>query len=101
MSTPISRAPISPAHPEPEAAEAPARLELIDIGCRFGPVRALDRVALRARPGEILGLLGDSGCGKSTLLRIVAGLERPDRGEIRFDGRRIDPGMPPRRAASG
>jgi iron(III) transport system ATP-binding protein len=86
---------ISPARPEPETAEAPSRLELVGIGCRFGPVRALDRVSLSARPGEILGLLGDSGCGKSTLLRIVAGLERPDRGEIHFDGRGIDPGMPP------
>ncbi|WP_238296863.1 ABC transporter ATP-binding protein, partial [Methylobacterium soli] len=36
-----------------------------------------------------------SGCGKSTLLRIVAGLERPDRGEIGFDGHAIDPGTPP------
>ncbi|KAB1072132.1 ABC transporter ATP-binding protein [Methylobacterium planeticum] len=93
--TPNAPAPPAPAIAAPADADAPARLALSGIGCRFGPVRALDRVCLTAWPGEILGLLGDSGCGKSTLLRIVAGLERPDRGEIRFDGRRIDPETPP------
>lgn len=71
------------------------RLELDRIGCRFGPVRALDDVSLAVAGGEIVGLLGDSGCGKSTLLRIVAGLEAPDRGTLRLDGREIRPGLPP------
>ena len=71
------------------------RLELDGIGCRFGAVRALDAVSLAVAPGEIVGLLGDSGCGKSTLLRIVAGLERPDRGTMRLDGRPVGPGVPP------
>ncbi|MDQ0521431.1 iron(III) transport system ATP-binding protein [Methylobacterium gregans] len=71
------------------------RLELDRIGCRFGPVRALDDVSLAVAGGEIVGLLGDSGCGKSTLLRIVAGLETPDRGALRLDGREIRPGLPP------
>ena len=72
-----------------------SRLELDRIGCRFGPVRALDDVSLAVAGGEIVGLLGDSGCGKSTLLRIVAGLETPDRGVLRLDGREIRPGLPP------
>lgn len=71
------------------------RLELDRIGCRFGPVRALDDVSLAVASGEIVGLLGDSGCGKSTLLRVVAGLEAPDRGRLRLDGREIRPGLPP------
>ncbi|MEU8133430.1 ABC transporter ATP-binding protein [Streptodolium elevatio] len=37
---------------------------------------------LTALPGEIIGIVGRSGCGKSTLLRILAGLERPDRGSV-------------------
>ncbi|WP_336486385.1 ABC transporter ATP-binding protein [Methylobacterium nigriterrae] len=92
MPAPLAPIPADPAIPP---AEAPARLELAGIGCRFGSVRALDGVSLKAGPGEILGLLGDSGCGKSTLLRIVAGLERAQDGEIRFDGRAVDPGLPP------
>jgi len=53
------------------------------------PIRAVDGVSLEAPQGQILTLLGPSGCGKSTTLRCVAGLERPDDGEILFDGRVI------------
>ena len=45
--------------------------------------RALAGVSLTVRPGEFFSLLGPSGCGKSTLLRIAAGLEAPDRGDVR------------------
>jgi peptide/nickel transport system ATP-binding protein len=51
------------------------------------PVVALDGVSLELWPGEILGLVGRSGSGKSTLARLLLGLERPDRGEVTFDGR--------------
>jgi NitT/TauT family transport system ATP-binding protein len=47
-------------------------------------VVALESFSLDVAPGEFLILLGPSGCGKSTLLQIVAGLEKPSRGEIRF-----------------
>jgi iron(III) transport system ATP-binding protein len=50
-------------------------------------VRAVDDVTLEAPEGKILTLLGPSGCGKTTTLRCVAGLERPDDGEIRFGDR--------------
>jgi len=47
-------------------------------------VVALQSISLDVAPGEFLILLGPSGCGKSTLLQIIAGLERPSRGAIRF-----------------
>jgi iron(III) transport system ATP-binding protein len=49
---------------------------------RFGKTVALEEFNLSANTGEILVLLGPSGCGKTTLLRSIAGLERPDSGEI-------------------
>ncbi|HIQ05909.1 MAG TPA: ABC transporter ATP-binding protein [Anaerolineae bacterium] len=50
-------------------------------------VHALDGVSLHAAPGEFVTIIGPSGCGKSTLFNLICGLEEPDEGEIRFDGR--------------
>lgn len=49
-------------------------------------VKPIDNIDLTVEPGELVVLLGPSGCGKTTLLRCVAGLERPDEGEIRING---------------
>ncbi len=68
---------------------APAALAVEDLACRFGRVQALAGVSLAVRPGEVMALLGDSGCGKSTLLRVVAGLEAPQAGTVRLDGRLV------------
>jgi iron(III) transport system ATP-binding protein len=70
----------------------------------FGAAPVLDRVGLVAPAGRVVALLGPSGCGKTTLLRCVAGLERPDTGEVRLDGRRLSaPGtfVPPERRRIG
>ncbi|HMS81360.1 MAG TPA: ABC transporter ATP-binding protein, partial [Burkholderiaceae bacterium] len=65
-------------------------LELIDVHKRFGPEReVLAGLSLSLRAGERVALLGESGVGKSTLLNLVAGLERPDAGEVRVAGRPI------------
>src|SRR5512133_221647 len=49
-------------------------------------VTALEDVSFDVHEHEIVCILGPSGCGKSTLLRMVAGLERPDGGEVRIEG---------------
>jgi sulfate transport system ATP-binding protein len=62
------------------------KIALHDITKRFGAFTALDRIDLDIHSGELVALLGPSGSGKTTLLRIIAGLEWPDEGEVRFDG---------------
>ena len=53
---------------------------------RFGAHAAVTGIDLDVATGELVALLGPSGCGKTTLLRLIAGLEQPDAGEIRFAG---------------
>jgi NitT/TauT family transport system ATP-binding protein len=62
-------------------------------------VSALESITLDVAPGEFLVLLGPSGCGKSTLLQIIAGLEAPTSGEIRFPS--VTRGASPSAAPNG
>ena len=55
----------------------------------FGDFAALDDISLNVPQGELVGLLGPSGSGKTTLLRIIAGLEKPDRGRVLFNERDV------------
>lgn len=57
-----------------------------DIHKTFPGVHALRGVDLTINPGEVLGLVGENGAGKSTLIKILMGVYRKDRGEIRIDG---------------
>ncbi|MET7398135.1 ATP-binding cassette domain-containing protein, partial [Dactylosporangium sp. NPDC005572] len=56
----------------------------------YGPTPAVRGVTLDVAEGEILANTGPSGCGKSTLLHCLAGIIRPDAGEVTFLGQRVD-----------
>src|SRR5438477_6668685 len=72
----------------PSAVASPL-LEVRRVSKQFTGVRALNDVSLRLDRGEVLAVVGENGAGKSTLMRIVAGVETPDAGEIRFDDRTV------------
>ena len=61
-------------------------IEARGVTKRFGSFTAVDDVTLHIPGGELVALLGPSGSGKTSLLRIIAGLERPDRGQVLFEG---------------
>ncbi len=66
----------------------PIRVVIENVAKTFfnlsGNVEALSDINIEIEPGEFFVLLGPSGSGKTTLLKLISGLERPDRGEIRF-----------------
>ena len=64
-------------------------LEVVHIDAGYGRSQALFDVSLRVDHGEVVVLLGRNGAGKSTTLKTIAGLVRPRRGEIRYEGRAI------------
>ena len=69
-----------------EPAARRASIEVTDLVVRYGAVAAVRGVTFSVGPGEHVTLLGPSGCGKTTTLRAIAGLEKPESGEIRIDG---------------
>ena len=64
-------------------------IDAIDLTKRFDDFVALKSVGLSVAQGELLALLGPSGSGKTTLLRIISGLDFPDAGDVRIDGRSV------------
>ncbi len=64
-------------------------LELRDIHARYGAVRVLHGISLSVRQGELVALVGANGAGKSTTLSTVAGVVKPNAGEIVFKGEAI------------
>lgn len=70
------------------------RLQTIGIDKSYGATRALRNVQLAVAAGEIHALLGENGAGKSTLVRLLAGVERPDRGILLLDGQPFAPRGP-------
>ena len=67
----------------------------------FGATAALAGVDLRVAPGEVLAVVGENGAGKSTLMKVLAGVVRPDAGEMLLDGRPYAPRSPRDARAAG
>ncbi|HET6520889.1 MAG TPA: branched-chain amino acid ABC transporter ATP-binding protein/permease, partial [Geminicoccaceae bacterium] len=76
----------SPGTPPPAGQ---VMLELKGVSKAFGGLRAVDRVGLAVREGEILGVIGPNGAGKTTLFNVLNGFVRPDSGRMRFRGRNL------------
>jgi putative ABC transport system ATP-binding protein len=84
--------------PPPSAQETPAsspallRIEAVEKRFRRGDetIQILQGLDLEVRRGEFIALMGPSGSGKTTLLNLIGGLDRPSRGSLIIDGRRID-----------
>jgi ABC-type sugar transport system ATPase subunit len=66
-----------------------AVLEVEGLRKRFGATTALKDVSLTLNESEVLALLGDNGAGKSTLIKILSGVVKPDKGEIRIGGDKV------------
>jgi putative ABC transport system ATP-binding protein len=75
--------------PSPAPSAEPL-LVAVDLHRRFGPTVALDGASIEVRAGEVVAVMGPSGSGKSTLLHCLAGILRPDAGEVRYRGSRLD-----------
>jgi branched-chain amino acid transport system ATP-binding protein len=65
-------------------------LELAHVSKSFSGLRAVEDVSFAVPEGQIVGLIGPNGAGKTTCFNVVAGVYRPDAGEVRFAGKRID-----------
>jgi branched-chain amino acid transport system ATP-binding protein len=64
-------------------------LDVKHVSKRFGGIQAVNGATLAITPGIVTGVIGPNGSGKSTLFNLITGLDQPDSGEIRFQGREI------------
>ncbi|HEY4278584.1 MAG TPA: sugar ABC transporter ATP-binding protein [Conexibacter sp.] len=84
-------------YPERPRAAGDVMLDVRDVR-RLPAVRS---ASLQVRAGEVVGLGGLVGSGRTELLRLIYGLDRPDHGEVRVNGKRLPPGRPDRAIAAG
>jgi len=77
-------------------ADAPLILQTTDVVKRFGGLTAVNKMSFSMPQGRIYSIIGPNGAGKTTFFNALSGLYKPEEGEIRFEGRRID-GLKPER----
>lgn len=76
------------------------QITLDTVSKEFGSVSAVDNLSVTVEPGEFISLVGPSGCGKTTTLRMIAGLESPTAGRIRFGSSDLTDAPPQQRPIS-
>src|SRR5437764_15413799 len=84
-----------------QLAQETPMLQVVNVDFSYGAVQVLFDVNFEVRKGETVALLGTNGAGKSTILRVISGLEVPERGVIRLDGRNITYVSPEQRVKHG
>src|SRR2546426_5793720 len=77
--------------------EPVAEVALVEVNKSYGAVEAVRHLSLSIANGEFVVLLGPTGAGKTTTLRLIAGLERPDRGQVLIHGRNVTDEVPAER----
>ena len=77
----------------------PSLLEIRGLVRRFGGLTAVNAIDLHVGEGELLSVIGPNGAGKTTLFNLVTGLDRPDEGQVLFEGRDIT-GLPAQQLAA-
>jgi len=65
-------------------------IEVKNLDLYFGSFHALKNVSVNFHAGELVGLVGDNGAGKTTLIRVLCGIHAPTKGEVFFDGKRVE-----------
>lgn len=70
------------------------QLDVKNVYMNFGGMQALGGVTFKVRDNELIGLIGPNGAGKTTLTNVLDGVHKPSRGQVWFNGQRID-GLPP------
>ena len=77
-----------------------AKIELCNINKKFGPVTALEDVSFEVKDKEFFVLFGPAGAGKTTILKVIAGIEFPDKGEVRINDKNVNYVEPAKRNVS-
>jgi branched-chain amino acid transport system ATP-binding protein len=86
---PIGMTTSRPPLPQTTASTAAPLLDIAQLTMRFGGIVALENVSFTVRQGRIAGLIGPNGAGKTTLFNCLSRLYRPERGDIRLNGRSL------------
>src|SRR5665213_71147 len=86
MTVPVGSGSGEPAPSGAGGRRVPLALEVHELDKAFGALHAVRAVTFHVSAGEVLGLVGANGAGKSTIIKMLAGLLRPDGGDVRVAG---------------